>query len=238
MANNFDLRKFLSENKLTKASKALNENVSNDIKKVAGTFMFSRFAPAQIEGQLSPAHGTFFVVLYEETMNEAGIEVHQVSADQANAYLAYDRQLATSQGDPTQDGKLKAAAKAVGVPILGYESDLLVAPEGTTVQDVEQALAGRSMNEATNFAGGKAAAQEFERDSAMGVGLADFIKGMLTHYEKFLGEEAVLYDNSADDIAILDAVGFSHLNGDGEDSSGDMPGFEGTRDALGGLSIR
>ena len=274
MANNFDLRNFLTENKLTRASKTLNENTTslNDV-------------ITQLRSAIDPANYADMDLGSEQDIIITMLEnVQEISRNLLRNFLTENKltraskTLVTEDGTYTQKEILRGSMQGFKAPkpeelevnmmiapnmayldnqdLLNQQMGRITAIDGdkvtykkgdgklytSSVNDIlivgGLAAEGRSMNEATNFAGGKAAAQEFERDSEMGVGLADFIKGMLTHYEKSLGEEAVLYDNSADDIAILDAVGFSHLNGDGEDSSGDMPGFGGTRDALGGLSIR
>ena len=73
------------------------------------------------------------------------------------------------------------------------------------------------MNENLNFSGGEKAAEEFDIDANNGVGIADFLKSMLGHYERIAGEEAVFYELSSEDAAILKMLGFNHLNGEEAD---------------------
>lgn len=73
------------------------------------------------------------------------------------------------------------------------------------------------INENLNFSGGEKAAEEFDIDANNGVGIADFLKSMLGHYERIAGEEAVFYELSSEDAAILKMLGFNHLNGEEAD---------------------
>ena len=52
----------------------------------------------------------------------------------------------------------------------------------------------KTLNENLNFSGGEKAAEEFDIDANNGVGIADFLKSMLGHYERIAGEEAVFYE--------------------------------------------
>ena len=75
----------------------------------------------------------------------------------------------------------------------------------------------KTLNENLNFSGGEKAAEEFDIDANNGVGIADFLKSMLGHYERIAGEEAVFYELSSEDAAILKMLGFNHLNGEEAD---------------------
>ena len=75
----------------------------------------------------------------------------------------------------------------------------------------------KTLNENLNFSGGEKAAEEFDIDANNGVGIADFLKSMLGHYERIAGEEAVFYELSSEDAAILKMLGFDHLNGEEAD---------------------
>lgn len=187
MANNFDLRKFLNENKLTRASKTL------------------------LKEAMSMSDLDSMKIVTDEYLAEKGIQVNPSMDGSGQRVLDMLNPPLVSTIEADED---EAGAESYNVYDLG-DGHLLVIDDYEGQFGIYRKAGG--MNENLNFGGGEQAAEEFSRDSEMGVGIADFIKGMLSHYEKMTGEEGVFYEVSPEDAAILKMLGFGHLNGEEAD---------------------
>ena len=273
--NNFDLKKFLVENKLTANSKMLSEAAEKPtIKILKDLYYFDKLGSLGALADVDEKYHSGAKLVFKKGKSVADDTTHDDSEykmitsskrlekgvdyevnennltrasktlikeamsmnDLDSMKIVTDEYLAEKgiQVNPSEDGSGQELLDMLNPPLISTieadedeggadsynvydlgEGHLLVIDDYEGQFGIYRKAGG--MNENLNFSGGEKAAEEFDIDANNGVGIADFLKSMLGHYERIAGEEAVFYELSSEDAAILKMLGFNHLNGEEEE---------------------